>query len=114
MCLGQIKKNGRVVACGAIEEYNEARPQVLKNYKYIIMMQVRMQGFVVSDYRHLWPQARMELAEWSAQGKLKAGVTFLNGGLDVVQEALVKLFEGVNTGKLLVKVKDFNESPAKL
>lgn len=64
-----------------------------------------MEGFVVFDYAKEYAAARQELAEWIAQGKMvfKEDV---RPGLDKAPEYLLSLFDGGNTGKLVVKVGD--------
>lgn len=86
----------------------------LKNYFKVVSMRIKIQGFVVMDFADKWVEARREMAEWKEQGKLKSVVDIVDGGLDKVDETLVKLYTGYNTGKLLVKVKDVSEAPAEL
>src|SRR3981189_1336196 len=60
----------------------------------------RMEGFIVFDYAAQYGQARKELAQWLAEGKLQRKETIISGGLDAAQHALVALYEGINTGTL--------------
>jgi NADPH-dependent curcumin reductase CurA len=64
-----------------------------------------MEGFVVFDYEKQYPEAKRELAQWLAEGKLKRQETILKGGIEKMPEALRALYQGVNTGKLLVEIK---------
>jgi len=64
-----------------------------------------MQGFIVFDYAKQFPAARKELAQWLSEGKLQRKETIIKGGLKAAEQALVDLYNGVNTGKLLVEVK---------
>ncbi|KHN97078.1 Alcohol dehydrogenase superfamily, zinc-type [Metarhizium album ARSEF 1941] len=115
MALGQAKKGARLVQCGLISQYNREREQPsLKNYFNVISMRVKIQGFIVTDHMDLWPQARQEIAQWVGQGKLTSAVSIVEGGLDVVDKTLASLYNGSNTGKLLVKVKDVSDPPAEL
>ena len=66
----------------------------------IISMRIRMQGFIVNDYTKQFPEAKKQLAQWLSEGKLKRKETIVKGGLSKAQEALVGLYNGVNTGKL--------------
>ncbi|KAL8829019.1 MAG: hypothetical protein Q9170_006347 [Blastenia crenularia] len=63
-----------------------------------------MEGFIVFDYAAQFPSARRELAQWLAEGKIKRKETIIKGGIGKAERALVELYEGVNTGKLLVEV----------
>jgi NADPH-dependent curcumin reductase CurA len=65
----------------------------------LISMRIRMQGFVVFDFEHKYPEARKELAQWLSEGKLKRKETIVKGGISKAEEALVGLFAGKNIGK---------------
>ncbi|KAF4976383.1 hypothetical protein FDECE_18481 [Fusarium decemcellulare] len=62
-------------------------------------------GFDVTDYKDLWPQARSDISRWLADGKLKKREHILKGGLKMAEQGLIDLFNGINTGKLLVEIK---------
>lgn len=64
-----------------------------------------MEGFIVFDYGTQFASARRDLAQWLAAGKIQRKETIVRGGLAVAEQALVDLYKGVNTGKLLVEVK---------
>ncbi|KAL9027886.1 MAG: hypothetical protein Q9196_003658 [Gyalolechia fulgens] len=63
-----------------------------------------MEGFIIFDYAKQYPEARKELAQWLAEGRIQRKETIVKGGLAKAEQALVDLFHGVNTGKLLVEV----------
>lgn len=65
----------------------------------------RMQGFLVFDYAEQMPAATKELGQWLAEGKIQRKETIIKGGLAAAPEALLQLFNGVNTGKMLVEIK---------
>lgn len=65
----------------------------------IISMRIRMQGFIVFDYEKQYSEARKELAQWLSEGKLKRKETIVQGGLAKAEQALVDLYNGVNTGE---------------
>jgi NADPH-dependent curcumin reductase CurA len=64
----------------------------------IIAMRIKMQGFIVFDYASQYPTARKEISQWLAEGKLQRKETIIKGGLPVAEQALVDLYQGVNTG----------------
>jgi NADPH-dependent curcumin reductase CurA len=66
------------------------------------------------DHPEHFPTARKELSQWLAEGKLKKTETIVKGGLRKAEQALVDLYKGVNTGKLMVEIKNPDESPSKL
>lgn len=114
MALARAKPHARFVMCGAISEYNKTKPQGPKNYLMIISMRIRMQGFIVTDYTAQFPEAKKQLAQWLSEGKLKRKETVVKGGLAKAEQALVDLFKGANTGKLIVEVAKPEEARAKL
>lgn len=114
MCLARAKENARFIECGVISQYNDANPKGLKNIGQVVTMRIRMQGFIVFDHRDKFPEARKALSQWIAEGKLKKNETVLKGGLGAAEQGLVDLYKGINTGKLLVEVKNPNETPSKL
>lgn len=77
-------------------------------------MRIKMQGFIVFDYVKQYGEARRDIAQWLKEGKLKKTEHILQGGLKVAEQGLVDLYKGINSGKLLVEVKNPNESPSKL
>ncbi|KAJ4269513.1 hypothetical protein NW762_001174 [Fusarium torreyae] len=114
MALMRAKEHARFVECGLVSQYNAAKPTGPRAFSQIVTMRIKMQGFIVLDHVKEWPAARAELAKWIAEGKLKKTETVVEGGLKVAQQALVDLYKGINTGKLIVEIKNPNETPSKL
>lgn len=130
LALARAKPHARFVMCGGISQYNTKDvqgvsfpllPLILssmpepsanheetemqpKNYLMIVSMRIRMQGFIVTDYEKQFGAARRELSQWLAEGKIKRQETVVKGGLKEAEKALVGLYKGLNTGKLLVEV----------
>jgi NADPH-dependent curcumin reductase CurA len=104
MALERAQKFARFVMCGAISQYNSTNPEGPKNITKVIQMRVKMQGFIVMDYASRYGEARKQLAEWLAEGKLKRKETVVPGGLEKAGDTLVRLYTGVNTGKLLQEI----------
>jgi NADPH-dependent curcumin reductase CurA len=102
LALSRAKPHARFVMCGGISQYNAATGESVgpKNYLMIVAMRIRMEGFIVFDYAKQYPQARKELAQWLAEGKIKRKETIVQGGLKNAEQALVDLYKGVNTGEL--------------
>lgn len=105
LALARAKPHSRFVMCGGISQYNALAGEAKgpKNYLMIVSMRIRMEGFIVFDYAKQFPQARKELSEWLAEGKLKRKETVIKGGLVNAEQALVDLYEkGINTGMFFV------------
>ena len=102
--LVNVNKFGRVVVCGAISLYNETEvPTGPRVQPLLIKNRILMQGFIVSDYASKFPQAINKLSQWLEEGKLTYSETIVEG-FEQTPEAFIQLFEGKNTGKMIVKV----------
>jgi NADPH-dependent curcumin reductase CurA len=60
---------------------------------------------VVSDYGARYREGAEEMARWLADGKIVSREEVLDG-LESFPDALLRLFSGGNTGKLVLKVGD--------
>lgn len=100
--LHRLAMHGRVVLCGAISVYNDAgKPPGPANYLDLITVRGRMEGFNTFDHWPRFEEITAQLAAWTEEGRIRARETVVEG-LDRAPEALRMLFEGGNTGKLLV------------
>jgi NADPH-dependent curcumin reductase CurA len=76
-----------------------------------------MKGFIVFDYAKKYPSALKDLSTWLMEGKIKRKEHIVPGGLEAAPQGLVNLYEGINTGKMMVEVapvSDAIEARAKL
>lgn len=105
--LANLARHGRVVICGAISIYNASGepPPGPSNYLALLIKSARMEGFVVLDYRKRFMEAGIQLGQWLLEGKLKHREHVVDG-LENAHEAINMLFDGTNTGKLIVKISD--------
>jgi NADPH-dependent curcumin reductase CurA len=104
MVLGQLAMRGRVVLCGGIAHYNDALPaRGPANYLALVMKRGRMEGFIVLDYLARAGEAVTALSGWLRDGRLKDRVDVIQG-LENAPAALLRLFEGKNQGKQLVRL----------
>lgn len=102
--LANLALRGRVVMCGAISQYDDAAsPAGPRNLSVLISQRGRMEGFIILDFLPRAGEAIAQLAAWVMGGRLKYKVDVLEG-LDRAPEALRKLFDGTNEGKMLVKL----------
>jgi NADPH-dependent curcumin reductase CurA len=103
--LRRLAMHARVVLCGAISVYNDdRRPPGPANYLELITQRARMEGFNTFDHWGRFDEITSELAGWVTGGRITSRETVVDG-LDRAPEALRMLFEGGNTGKLLVRVR---------
>jgi NADPH-dependent curcumin reductase CurA len=102
--LTQLALHARVVICGAVSQYNTTtKVQGPSNYLALLVSRARMQGMVVFDYASRYGEAAREMASWIAQGRLKSREDIVEG-FAAFPDALLRLFRGENTGKLVLKI----------
>jgi NADPH-dependent curcumin reductase CurA len=102
--LPQLNKHARVPVCGVLSHYNAAgEPYGVKNTRLIFDKSLRLQGFLLSDYRQQWDQARAELEELIANGRLRYRETIAKG-IESAPEAFIGMLHGRNIGKQLVQL----------
>ena len=101
--LRRIARGARVVICGNISQYNaDTQPRGPANYMQLLVQRASMSGFLVFDYADRYPEAMAQLAQWRRDGELISREDIVHGGLDQFPEALLMLFRGENTGKLIL------------
>lgn len=101
--LQQLNFFARVPLCGQISAYNntevETGPRITP---YLLKNSVLMQGFIVRNYASRFAEALQYLTPLVVAGKIKYTETIVEG-FDKIPEALIGLFSGKNTGKMVVK-----------
>jgi NADPH-dependent curcumin reductase CurA len=103
--LANLRGGARVVLCGAISAYNdETLAEGPRRYMSLLVFRATMQGFVVFDYADRYPEGVAEISRLIAEDRLVPTETVLEGGVPAFPDALLGLFDGVNTGKLLLKI----------
>jgi hypothetical protein len=98
-----LNKGARIPLCGGISQYNAKETRGPKNYLSLLVNRARMEGFVIFDFADRYDEALQELGQWVAEGKIKQRYDIVDG-LENAPAALLRLFDGSNKGKLMVKV----------
>jgi NADPH-dependent curcumin reductase CurA len=101
--LGWLKLHARIPMCGAISQYTAAEMRGPRNLSNLISRRAKIEGFLVSDYMPRAGEAIPKLLEWMKSGRLKFRLDVVEG-LEQAPRAVNRLFEGTNTGKLVVRV----------
>jgi len=102
--LTRIGLRARIVICGAISQYNNTGPvKGPSNYLSLLVNRARMEGMVVFDYADRYPEAVRDIAQWMAEGRFRSREDIVEG-IDTFPEALLRLFDGANFGKLVLQV----------
>ena len=101
-----INKKGRVVICGQIADYNQSEPAIGPRPNHILIKKsIRMEGFVVFDFKDQFKNAKEELAQWLNGGDLIYKENLVEG-FENIPAAFIALFKGENIGKQMVRVAD--------
>lgn len=97
---------GRVVLCGGISGYNaEELPPGPSNYMQIVIRRLTVRGFILIDYLAQAREAIGDISGWIAEGKLTHAED-IQQGFENAPKTLLRLFEGKNLGKQLLKVTE--------
>jgi len=93
----------RVVMCGMVSQYNEAKFPPGPNLGFVVGKRVLIQGMIVSDKQERFAEWRELAAPWVADGTLRYREDEIDG-LEHAPAALAGILGGQNFGKLLVRV----------
>ncbi|KAK1646196.1 hypothetical protein QYE76_064001 [Lolium multiflorum] len=98
-----MKLGGRVVICGMISQYNLPEHEGVHNLFCLIPKRIRMEGFSVMDYFHLYARFEKEMAGFIKEGNMSV-IEDVVQGIEKAPDALIGLFSGRNVGKQLVAI----------
>ncbi|XP_042030094.1 2-alkenal reductase (NADP(+)-dependent)-like [Salvia splendens] len=101
--LNNMRLHGRIAVCGMISQYELEQPEGMHNLINLISKRIRMEGFLVFDYYHLYPKF-LEMALPLIKEEKITYVEDVAEGLERAPNALVGLFSGRNIGKQVVAV----------
>ena len=95
----------RIALCGMISQYNAIRlPDGPRNIMFVMGKSLRLEGFNIANYLDLMPEFQKEMSGWIHEGKMKWKET-IEHGIENAPAAFLKLFNGENFGKMVVKLK---------
>lgn len=106
--LNNLNTFGRMVICGLISTYNQTGfPQgtdmSMELLRQIAIRQAHVHGIIVSSYFDQYPAFLAEVAGLMRAGRFKYHEDVMEG-LESAPRALIRLLEGENFGKLLVRI----------
>jgi NADPH-dependent curcumin reductase CurA len=102
--LSALRLRGRIIACGSISGYNDLQPQPGPNNLFnMIGKRLTMKGMIVGDWLGHRVEFEQTVGGYFDAGKLKSQETVVVG-IEQAVAAFIGLFEGKNTGKMLVKL----------
>jgi NADPH-dependent curcumin reductase CurA len=101
-----MAQNGRITMCGGISGYNEKElPPGPRNIMQIVVRRLNVRGFILLDHLAQAGEAISDLSRWNAEGQLVVEEDIQEGFENTVKTFL-RLFEGKNLGKQLLKIAD--------
>jgi len=101
--LPNMRLHGRIPVCVMISQYNLTQPEGVTNLAHLIFKRVKMEGFLVSEFFHLFPKFLDFVMPLIREGKV-VYVEDIVEGLENGPAALVGLYSGRNVGKQVVVV----------
>tara|TARA_B100000427_G_scaffold261002_1_gene225445 strand:- start:54 stop:1067 length:1014 start_codon:yes stop_codon:yes gene_type:complete len=102
--MGQCNRLARIPVCGVLSRYNDqGEAHGNRNMHLFFDKSLKMEGFVLSHHKEIWPQARKELEDMVADGRMKYRETIAQG-IESAPEAFIGMLQGKNVGKQLVKL----------
>ncbi len=101
--LAAARSNARFAICGLIEGYNSAEPMALRYLAKVIGARITIRGFLFPDYLPRMPEFYAEMGPWIASRAVTSRET-VHDGIHAMPDAFIGLFEGSNTGKMLVRL----------
>lgn len=97
-----MRIHGRIAVCGMVSQHSYHDEEGIHNLFALITKRLRMQGFLQSDYLHLFPQFVEQVGAFYRQGKI-VYIEDMSEGLESAPAALAGLFNGKNVGKQVVR-----------
>lgn len=104
-----MKDFGRIIACGQISQYDlpPEKKYGVRNLFHVVAKRLTVQGYITdlrSFTREQFEEAATTLRQWLASGKLVDQTTVIDG-FSSIPSAILGLFSGANTGKMLVRAE---------
>ena len=103
--LFRMNVGGRIACCGVVSQYDtdtpEPGPRGIPGL--LINKRINMRGFLVFDFSSRYEEARAEIRQWLADGRM----TMMNDtvtGLSSAPDAFVDLLAGGNVGTRIVQI----------
>lgn len=100
-----LRKGARVALCGLISEYNGLERVGARNLWSLIPAHASIRGVLATEFIEEFPAVRRQLEKWLIAGQLKID-EHIETGLENAYPAFMRLFDGSNNGKMLLKMVD--------
>jgi NADPH-dependent curcumin reductase CurA len=101
----RLALHARVPICGQVSQYNLTEPELVpRSLAFLVVFRARLEGFLINDYVHRFPEGLQRLGRWLAEGKLRYRED-VTEGLENAPAAFMGMLRGENRGKTLVKIR---------
>jgi len=101
--IGALRERGRVVRVGTVGQYNTPdTPPVLFNHADVVEKSLRIEGFLVRDYRDAQEELDAFAVPHLLSGRLALDETVVDG-FERIVDAFLSMLRGGNTGKMIVR-----------
>jgi hypothetical protein len=102
----RLASHARVAVCGQISQYNSTEPQMGPRWlSQLVIRQARVEGFLVTQFADRYDAGLHQLSTWLKEGRLRYREDIVDG-LENAPHAFIRMLEGKNIGKQLVKVSE--------
>ena len=98
-----LNVNARIPLCGLIADYNVTKLPATPNLRPLLVKRALIKGFIVTDHNDRAPAFLKDCSQWVREGRIKYREDIVDG-LEQAPSALLRLFDGRNFGKLMVRV----------
>lgn len=102
--ISAMRTFGRIALCGAIAGYNDTTPPPgPDNLILAVGKRLSLRGFVVFDFHDRIAEFESQVGHWVGRDQVRIRETVVDG-IANAPRAFLGLFDGVNVGKMLVRV----------
>ena len=98
-----LRPHARIGLCGLISEYNASAPVGARNLWRLITNRASIRGLLVGDYVHRFAEGAAQMGEWLKDGRLVFDEQ-IDEGIENALPAFMRLFDGSNEGKMILKL----------
>jgi NADPH-dependent curcumin reductase CurA len=101
-----LNTRARIAICGQISQYNSEQAEMGPRWlDQLVVKQAKMEGFLVFQYADRYDEGLRQLTTWLREGRIKYREDIVEG-LQNAPRAFIRMLEGENIGKQLVKVAE--------
>lgn len=101
--LYNLRVHARIAVCGMISQSLAGEGEGIHNLPRLIIKRAKMQGFLMTDYLHLQEEFTKKVVDYLKEGRIIYIEDFVDG-LESAPSALIRLLEGKNVGKQVVRL----------